>query len=87
MRQQAWLLLQNPSSIQVNSVSTKERASELLAVAQEKLIFPNWLQLWLKKLEIFAHESSALEKARFGLAKCYCQERQRLEYLMEESET
>jgi hypothetical protein len=65
----------------------KSRALELLTIAQEKVKFPNFLERWFKKMEILAQESNELEQARFGLSKCYCQERQRLEYLFKESET
>jgi hypothetical protein len=87
IKEQAWLLLQNQNLIKSDPIFTAKRASELLEMSKEAVKFPNVLQLWLKKIAILAEESSELEEARLSLTECYCQERQRLEHLFEESET
>lgn len=87
IKERAWLLLQNSHSIESEPIFTGKRASELLKISQETVKFPKFWQSWWQKMAILVEESEELEKARFGLSKCYCQERQRLEYLFEESET
>jgi hypothetical protein len=49
--------------------------------------FPNFLQWWLKKIAIWAEESSELEQAKLGLSQCHCSQRQQLEKLFDKSET
>lgn len=87
IKERAWLLLQNHNLIKSDPIFTAERASELLEMSKEAVKFPNFLQLWLKKIAILAEESSELEEARLGSTECNCQERQQLEHLFEESET
>jgi hypothetical protein len=59
----------------------RERALELLAVSEESVKFPTFLQWLWKKIEIFSLETEELEAARFGLSQCDCETRSQLQNL------
>jgi hypothetical protein len=90
IKEQAWLLLQNPELLSSDSTFIGSRAIELLIISQENINFPSIWQLWRQKLAIWRAESIELQQARFGSinsTECYCEKRQQLEQLMEERET
>jgi hypothetical protein len=67
----------------------QERGQELLTVAQENLQQPSLWQWLIKKIEIFATETNALEQARFKITpeKINCRRLQNLEYLYQGKKT
>jgi hypothetical protein len=86
IKERAWFLLQNSQLLKSDAILTGERASELLAISQETVIFPGFWQLWRKKLTIWREERNELQQARVSSASCYSQKRQQLEHLLEERE-
>lgn len=87
LKERVWsLLLKSDGFVSYNSYK-RERAAELLEIAEEEVIFPSFWQWWLKRITIFAEESKELEKARLGASQCDCHQRQQLEKLFEKKET
>jgi hypothetical protein len=65
-----------------------ERGQELLAIATEPVQFPSLWQWLIKKMEVLAAETTALEQARFNTTPtaCSCRQAQKLEYIYQKSD-
>jgi hypothetical protein len=63
--------------------AAQEHGEELLAMAKEPVQFPSLWQWAIKKIEILAAETAALEEARFNTnpTACRCRQVQKLEYI------
>lgn len=84
LRERASLLLQQPAISEQHSLATHERALELLETAQENVQTPHFYHWWLKQLEIFSEESHEIEAERLGAHDFYCEERERLQKMLED---
>jgi hypothetical protein len=84
MREQASLLMQQPVTCVVQTLSCHDRAIELLEASQELITFPTFLHWWLKKIEILSEESQELEADRLKLKQCQHSERSRLQKMLED---
>jgi hypothetical protein len=62
----------------------RDRAQELLQLAQEPVKSPNFLQRWFKQMTILSEETQELEAARLGQERICCQQRSRLERLLKQ---
>jgi hypothetical protein len=87
LKERVWSLLLKPNRLKGCSNNTKERAAELLEMAEEKVKYPSFWQWWLTNMAIWAQESTEIEKARLGISNCHCHQRQQLEKIFEKSET
>lgn len=84
LRERASLLLQQSELSEALMISVRDRALELLQVAQEDVKFPSLLDWWFKKLEVRSAESQAVELTRIGETDLYLAERSRLQKMLED---
>jgi hypothetical protein len=67
--------------------TAQKRGQELLTIATESAQFPSIWQWLIKKVEILASETTALEQARFNTPACNCRQVKKLEYLYQKAIT
>lgn len=84
LREQACALMQQEEAFDYDLDPSQSRALELLQAAQEDVKFPNPLDWWMKKLEIFSEESQEIEATRMGVSDYYVLERSRLQKILDD---
>lgn len=85
IRAQSGQLLKQAEQDPTRSLPLRQRALELLSLAQEPLTLPSFYHWLSKRLEIFSQETQELESARLGLSRsCSCGKRSRLRILFED---
>ncbi len=82
LHDRAMTLLHQSVEVDERGENMRDRAQELLQLAQEPVKSPNFLQRWFRQMVILSEETQELEAARLGQDRVCCQQRSRLERLL-----